>query len=319
VTPFSVSASRRLVAIAVATSLAWVALRDARASWPPDTNADLTDPANWPSDPGYASLWGYISYLPAQTTGTAAYQTPDLALGAAGMSIDKAWEYSVGSPAVKIAILDSGIEWDAPDLLQRVWLNPAELSGAHMPRSANGTACAGTANGGLVGYDCNGDGIFTVADYANDPRISPVVPGSTCEDPATNLEQTGRMLGDVNHNCALDAGDLIALFSDGVDDDANGYVDDIAGWDFFKNDNDPYDDLRNGHGTTEAKEANAEGNNAIDTVGACPSCRFMMLRVGDSAVVDSNDFAKAVVYAADNVAGGGASVGSSRNRSAQST
>ena len=35
------------------------------------------------------------------------------------------------------------------------------------------------------------------------------------------------------------AQDLIEALSDGVDDDGNGYVDDIAGWDFFDDDNDP--------------------------------------------------------------------------------
>ena len=34
---------------------------------------------------------------------------------------------------------------------------------------------------------------------------------------------------------------------DGLDDDGNGYVDDLSGWDFVHNDNDPVD--LNGHGT----------------------------------------------------------------------
>ena len=64
-------------------------------------------------------------------------------------------------------------------------------------------------------------------------------------------------LGDRNGNGMLDAGDLILNFSDGVDDDGNGYVDDIAGWDFMKDDNDPYDDTRYGHGTGEARDSTA--------------------------------------------------------------
>ena len=63
-----------------------------------------------------------------------------------------------------------------------------------------------------------------------------------------------------------------------------------------------------GHGTSEALEANAEGNNGVETVGVCPRCRLVVLRAGDSSVVDSNDFAKALVYAADNVVAKGATV-----------
>ncbi len=290
-------ALRPLVAI-VATSVALLVAQDASAGWPPAVGADLTDPANWPNDPGYSALWNYFSYLPAQAAGAAPYLGADVLLGASGMSIDRAWESSVGSPAVKIAVIDSGILWEEPDLLQQAWLNAGELLGAHMPRTAAGLACGG--KGALAGYDCNGDGVFTVADYAADPRITPVVPGDKCRDPATGALGRDRIAGDVNHNCVLDAGDIIELFSDGVDDDANGYTDDISGWDFLKNDNNPYDDTRSGHGTTAALEADAEGNNGIGSVGVCPTCRLLVLRAGDSLVVDSNDVAKALVYGAEN-------------------
>ena len=56
----------------------------------------------------------------------------------------------------------------------------------------------------------------------------------------------------------LDPSDLIATFSDGTDADANGFIDDIAGWDFFWNDNDPYDDVRFDHGNWEAELALSE-------------------------------------------------------------
>jgi hypothetical protein len=38
----------------------------------------------------------------------------------------------------------------------------------------------------------------------------------------------------------------------------------------------------------------------LSSIGTCPDCRFVMLRAGDSFIVDVNDFAKAVVYATDN-------------------
>ena len=45
------------------------------------------------------------------------------------MSIDRAWTLTVGSPEVKIAVIDSGIEWDHPDLAAKAYLNAAELTG----------------------------------------------------------------------------------------------------------------------------------------------------------------------------------------------
>jgi len=63
---------------------------------------------------------------------------------------------------------------------------------------------------------------------------------------------------DHNGNGYLDPEDLIVECSNGVDDDGNGYVDDICGWDFLWNDNDPFDDVYNGglgysHGTGESR------------------------------------------------------------------
>ncbi len=260
----------------------------------------MTNPANWPNDPDYPNRWNYFSWLPKQSAGTPPYISADMMLGASGMSIDKAWTYTIGDPRVKISIIDSGIEWDSTDIINKAFLNAAELSKpSQMPQDAMGMPCGGA--GALKGYDCDADGVFTMNDYANDPRMTPVVKGDKCftsGNPST--PGADRMAGDVNHNCVLDPGDLIEMFSDGVDDDANGYTDDISGWDFFKNDNDPYDDTRYGHGTGEAHDSSAQANNMNDTVGVCPNCRFMMLRAGDSFIADVNDFAKAVIYATDN-------------------
>lgn len=51
----------------------------------------------------------------------------------------------------------------------------------------------------------------------------------------------------------------------GRDDDGNGYVDDVHGWDFVNNDNDPTDD--HGHGTHCAGTIGGVGNNGIGVVG----------------------------------------------------
>jgi hypothetical protein len=102
----------------------------------------------------------------------------------------------------------------------------------------------------------------------------------------------------------LDGSDLIATFSDGTDADSNGYVDDIAGWDFFDDDNDPFDASSccsaNGHGTGRASEAVAQTNNGLDETGMCPDCQLMPLRMWDTFVPPTDNWAMALTYATDN-------------------
>ena len=53
----------------------------------------------------------------------------------------------------------------------------------------------------------------------------------------------------------------------GKDDDGNGFVDDVYGWDFYNNDNNPHDD--NSHGTHCAGTIGGVGNNGKGVVGVC--------------------------------------------------
>jgi thermitase len=53
--------------------------------------------------------------------------------------------------------------------------------------------------------------------------------------------------------------------NNGIDDDGNGYIDDVYGWDFANNDNDPFDG--NGHGTHTAGTIGAVGNNGTGVAG----------------------------------------------------
>ena len=52
----------------------------------------------------------------------------------------------------------------------------------------------------------------------------------------------------------------------GVDDDGNGFIDDVYGYDFFYNEGNPYDDA-GGHGTHTAGTIGAVGNNGKGVVG----------------------------------------------------
>ena len=114
-------------------------------------------------------------------------------------------------------------------------------------------------------------------------------------DLKTSARPPRKTKGDANTNGILDAGDLILqTFSDGIDDDGNGYVDDIAGWDFAGDDNNPYDDGRAASGTQRALEAAAQTNNGVGGAGVCPGCRVLPLRISDSHVATAENFASLV-------------------------
>jgi subtilisin family serine protease len=80
----------------------------------------------------------------------------------------------------------------------------------------------------------------------------------------------------------------------GIDDDHNGYVDDVHGWDYYGGDNLPDPDPSDPHGTACAGLIAATLNNAIGVVGAAPGIRILPLRYGNSTVAD----AQAIYYAA---------------------
>ena len=128
----------------------------------------------------------------------------------------EAWEIDQGNPWVVIAVIDTGIDYDHPDLGANIWQNDLELEG-----------------------------------------------------------------------------------EDGVDDDGNGYVDDVMGWDFVDEDDDPKDE--HGHGTHVAGIAGAVTDNGIGVAGLAWHCRIMPVRAGDSrGIFTSEHAAQAIIYAAEN-------------------
>lgn len=186
--------------------------------------------------------------------------------GVSGISADLAWETTTGRSDTVIAILDTGVNYDHEDLRNKIWLNRGEL-----PAPAGG-ACAPPAGDA---HDCNGDGVFNVVDYDGDPRV-----------------------GDANGSDALDRGDLL-VFRDGHDDDDNGYVDDLSGWDTDDDDGDEFDHRYYGHGTARAGIAASETGNGAGVAGVCPVCPLMNVRIDDTFVHHSEGLGKGVVYAVD--------------------
>ncbi|MBP3692139.1 MAG: S8 family serine peptidase, partial [Clostridia bacterium] len=85
------------------------------------------------------------------------------------------------------------------------------------------------------------------------------------------------------------------IADNGKDDDGNGYIDDIYGWDCVGDDKDPIDD--NGHGTHVAGIIAAE-NNKIGGVGVAFDCKVMVLKAGNSSgYFNNSDIAEAIQYA----------------------
>jgi subtilisin family serine protease len=65
--------------------------------------------------------------------------------------------------------------------------------------------------------------------------------------------------------------------ADGIDNDGNGYIDDVRGWDFANNDNDPMD--VSGHGTHVSGIIAAKGNNSVGVTGVAWNAKIMPLKM----------------------------------------
>ena len=122
-----------------------------------------------PNDPLYGQLWGM-----------------------AKINAPAAWDVSTGSAGVVVGDIDTGIDYNHPDLAANIWVNPGEIAG------------------------------------------------------------------------------------NGLDDDGNGYIDDIRGWDWVSNDNNPMDD--HGHGTHTSGTVGARGNNGVGVTGVNWNVRIAGLK-----------------------------------------
>jgi subtilisin family serine protease len=100
---------------------------------------------------------------------------------------------------------------------------------------------------------------------------------------------------DLNDNIWINYGEV---FGDGIDNDANGYVDDAIGWDFVSNENNPIDEQFHGTHVAGIIAAEADGNGIT---GVAYNAKIMPIRVLDANGSGSNEnIARGIIYAADN-------------------
>jgi subtilisin family serine protease len=149
-----------------------------------------------------------------------------------GSQAGEAWAAGyTGSGKGIVGVIDTGIDYTHPDLYLNVWLNQGEISNVLRPTLT----------------DVDLDGLITFHDLNNVANATRVT--------------------DINLNGYIDAGDLLndVRWENSIDENGNGYVDDLVGWDFFNNDNDPFDD--NSHGTHVSGTIGAIGGNGSGVVG----------------------------------------------------
>lgn len=164
---------------------------------------------------GYASPRNFV--YPNDPRALELYELHNIGLtgGAGDADIDapEAWNAQTGSSDVVVAVIDSGIDYNHPDLADNIWVNPREIP------------------------------------------------------------------------------------NNGIDDDGNGYVDDVRGWDFYNNDNDPIDDWE--HGTHVAGIIGGVGNNGIGITGVAWNVKLLPIKFLNSVGVGTAAGAtSSILYAA---------------------
>ena len=97
-----------------------------------------------------------------------------------------------------------------------------------------------------------------------------------------------------------------------IDDDGNGYIDDVIGWDFASDDNKPYDLIvppldmlfkggNPGHGTHCAGNVAAQGSNGKGIAGVAPNVKIMPIRfISEKGQGTTAAAIKAIYYAVNN-------------------
>ena len=212
----------------------------------------------------------------------------------------EAWAVTKGNSQISVGILDTGIDLDNEDLYLNVWINEKELPHDLVEIQPSGFKRA----------DFDKDGVITFYDLntsdADQQAILEAAGIVDCQQSCPGAE--GRGLGDAERRI-IDPVDLIysedPRFRDGDNiEDGNGYADDIVGWNFVDNNNDPQDTSAEpeyeSHGTAVAGIIGAVGDNGYGIAGLNWRTRLIPLKVlGANAFGVLDRAFDAALYAAD--------------------
>ena len=102
----------------------WAAATSAVRSVEPDRV--VTASATLPNDPSFSRLWGLNNA--GQTGG----------VSDADADAPEAWDVTTGSRSVVVAVVDTGIDTNHPDLAANIWRNPGETAGDGIDNDGNG-------------------------------------------------------------------------------------------------------------------------------------------------------------------------------------
>jgi hypothetical protein len=194
------------------------------------------------------------------------------------------------------------------------WMEPNHVRPLHLPTSA--------PNDARISEQWYHDyvGTFTAWDSTqgkSDIVVGVLDTGLDFLHPELSGQMAIKASEDLNGNGRFDAWPDTVQFGgifgdlDGLDQDGNGYADDVSGYDFTDQprspfggdflgpDPLPFDD--NNHGTLVGGIIAARADNQLGGAGIAPGCRLMALRAfSANGSGEDDDVARAILYAADN-------------------